>query len=729
MRGLIDSGGSYAGQVYNGSGDIAVVIAVPSKQLPAFTKEIGNRLASVHYLHTELLPAGKTKAPLKSLRLAWVRVQREIKAFSPQVKRIAVLGGTDTLRVLVPKFPGTIDDSHGTLLTIDDWIVVPIQPAAWSHLKPVQDKDIARLLRLEKPSEPLPYVNGIPAWLRDQVNIPASVVLDVESDGLEKGPDVSTHSLTGITIQWSDVDRAIITGDDMPLAIYLLTKAMPQIENLIAHNYQYDGSFMGSEFRALAHGKIRDTLLRARSRGEHNAGLKHLGNFYTRSPGCYSYCKPGEFSFDDPSYMTQDTDVTWRLWKLWRNENTQSVKLYERCASMMTEQTINGSAIDTVALETIAEKGAKLAEELEAALTEKYGCDPGSAELIVKLEELGYKFSERTRTGEVSLTAKILEDHGLTDIVEWRKAQKLDSAFVQKIKSLLRADGTLPHSQKLCEADTGRTSMSEYNWQQAGRKGPVRELMVSRFDDGMIASFDLSQNELRAACYYAEDEVFAAALMSSDAHRDNAAMAFNVATESVTAEQRDDAKIVVFRSIFGGMPQNEGQERVADSLKQRFPKLTRYLDNAKRQAERTGQAVSAWGKVRKLDEVLDYRGRWAVGRAGVNSPIQGIASDFALWLTVRLWELMRDNGLKSLVLMGIHDSVILDVYPGEYDTIVQLTRVAFAQLGVILRKQFKVASILCLAAEMQCGVNWADTKKGDKVLFSTNEGLDFDNFN
>lgn len=720
--GTIVNLGTYQGKVI-GDGDIALVLSVPLDKkgsLPAFVKDIGPRLASVHYMYPELLPVGKTKAPLKSLRTAWERVQREIKTLCPQVKRIAVLGGTDVLRVLVPKLKGDIQDAHGTLFSIGDWVVVPLFPVNWAHQQQWQDKDVKRLLKLERPSEPLPHKS----WLPNTFAGVDTLVIDVETDGESKGPDVSTHSLTSMGLQWSDTERAIITDHDvMSWVIKMVAESPP--DNVVMHNAQYDLTFMGPEFRAATYGRIRDTMLRARSRGEHVATLKHLGVYYTRSPGNYAWAVAGQqHNYDDPAYICEDLDITWRLFKLWRNENTQSVELYEKCSTMMTEQSVAGTAIDMSMLDTIAVEGKQLEQELKAALTEKYGCDPGSDDLIPALESKGHKFGSFTKTGAVSLTAAVLESMGLDDIIEWRKAQKLDSAFVGKIKDLLRPDNTLPHHQKLCEADTGRTSMTSFNWQQAGRKGPVRKLLVSRFEGGSVASADLSQAELRGACYGANDAVFAAALNAKDMHRENAALAFNKLPDDISDDERTDAKTVVFRLIFGGSAQNDGQRAVEASFKQRFPKLMKWLDAQKSTAERLGQCVSAWGKVRKLDEVLDYRGRWAVGRAGVNAPIQGIASDFALWLTVRVWELMRSNGLKSLVLMGIHDAVLFDIFPGEYETVAQLLRVAFAQLGALLRQQFPIASVLPITAEMQVADNWADTKSGEKLMFSTNEGMD-----
>lgn len=712
----IDNGGQVDGELVNVNGDIALVLTTPVNVPSDVTSGLLSRLAIKTYLSPT--PSEK-RPPVRELRRGWERVKREISVLAPNVKRVLVMcTDTATLRVLVPGLEGDLQDAHGTLFKLGNWVVVPTWQVIYDHMKPWRDKDVARLLRLERDEDPLPYTEELPEWLvRGREH--DSVVVDIETNY------PVNDTITCIGMQWSDNERGVYTGARIQELIELLGNS--RAANIVLHNAQYDMGFFGLEFVNKVHGRIRDTMLRARARGEHVATLKHLGVTYTRSPGNYAYVDTTvKHDFSDPRYVTQDVDVTWRLWRLWRKEDTMSVQLYERLTTMMTEQTIKGSAIDVPYLDKVAAEGKELADRLYVELNEKYGCDVSSGDQLAEaLEKMGFTLGKRTKTGEAQLTAAVLEEMGLDDIVEWRKARKLDGSFVQKINALLRADGTLPHRQKICAADTGRTSMSDFNWQQAGRTGPVRKLLVSRFEGGEIGAADLAQAELRSGCYYGEDYEFAAALNAKDMHRENASLAFSTPVEKVTDAQRTDAKTVIFRLFFGGSPQNAGQRAVEASFRSRFKKMFRWLDSTKSTCERTLISTSAWGKVRKLDQVKDYRGKWACGRAGVNSPIQSIASDWALWLTVRVWELFKEHNLKSLVIFGVHDAIMFDIYPGEKQAIVDLMRIAFSQLGVILRKQFKIASVLPLTAEMQTAANWADTKKDEnKVMFSTNEGID-----
>jgi hypothetical protein len=170
----------------------------------------------------------------------------------------------------------------------------------------------------------------------------------------------------------------------------------------VFHNAQFDLQFMGPAFRRATYGRIRDTMIRSKARGNLVNSLKHLGSTYTRSPGNYAWV--GEtHDFDDPAYVCEDLDVTWRLYKLWEEDGAKPVvELMERAVSMCSAQTVHGTALDLPRLDTLAEDAARQAAELRLRLTETYGVDPGQQELLcARLREMGYlspKRPQRVRT-------------------------------------------------------------------------------------------------------------------------------------------------------------------------------------------------------------------------------------------------------------------------------------------------------------------------------------------
>lgn len=390
----------------------------------------------------------------------------------------------------------------------------------------------------------------------------------------------------------------------------------------------------------------------------------------------------------------------------------QVVNLYNRVVVMAAEQTLNGSKIDVNALETLERDGKATVEKLAVSLENEYGVNPGSTQQIVEvLLSRGYPLSKKTKKGSLALDEKVLTELGLNDILEYRKATKLDSAFVGKLKSLLRPDGFLPHHQNMMGAETGRSTMSDYNWQQVGRIGPVKPILISRFTNGLIGNVDLAQAELRVAAYLSNDYKFAKIFSMADAHTSNAARAFNVPYDQVTKAQRYDSKAVIFRAIYGGSPQNDAQKRVRDYYQSEYKVLWKWLDDTGKLAMRQGYITDPYGKTRNLLKVKDDRGAWAVKRAGVNSPIQGVASHIAMSIMLHCWELFKENKLRSLVLFNVHDSVVFDIHPDEVQEVINCVQTAFVMLYNWPVADFPLYSTLPMTGDFMMGPSWGSIEK------------------
>lgn len=726
MVGVIENRqGPKHSRIINSDRDIAIVMTCDARLSDDIVKSIGDRLASIHYIWPDTKPKTKSGAiPIRQLRAGWQRVQQELDCFLPNVKRVLVLDDQNvTCNVIMSdlSYKGhrvNIHDAHGTLFKLGERVIVPTWMTITPYMKAWRDRDVARLLRLPRPDAPLPFVTKLP----DSLN--GTVIIDLEATGLD--PMIDT--ITALGVQWSDSDRAVITGDEHILqCLCKLTSWLESgaITEMVLHNAQFDLGFLPITFSDAVYGKLRDTMLRARSRGETVATLKHLCNLYTRSPGNYAWHEVGsKTDYDNPAYLCEDIDVTWRLYKLWRNETTPVVEIMEKAAVMMRLQSYYGAAVDVNALNTLEEKGREHVGELHKELSIKYGCDPNSLDqLIPALQGMGYSFGKQTKKGSIALDAEVLEENNLYDLLELRKAQKLDSSFIGKMKSLLRTNGIMPHVQTLMAAKTGRTSMRDFNWQQLPRQGPAKTLLVSRFEGGEIAQFDLSQAELRVIALLANDTDMIEWLMGEDAHRVNAANAFGKRKEDVTDEERTAAKTLVFRICYGGMAVTEQQKIVQAYLKSKFTKLFEYMEAIGRIATQQLEVTDLFGKVTSLEETATQRGKWAVRRGGINFPVQGLASHISIWLTNRVWELLRSNKLKSLVLMGIHDSTLMDIYPGEKQAVIDCVKQAFAELidSTPLSK-LRYIRLLPFTGDLQFsgpGGSWASTKKSEVITCSS----------
>lgn len=724
--------GEYHSEVYDPTKKYAIVFEVFDGREQQFLEEAGlwKQVASLHYLYPMELENSKTKPPVGELRKGWKRVRKEIAACTTGVQRVLFVGTSSGLSVLVPGLEASLDDAHGTLFQLDvapaqTVIVIPtFGVKEWftlAHTRPYQERDIARLQKLTRPDAPLPYDTEMPASLGPKAVIDLETTIELDPSYYGK--------ITAFGIQWSETDRAIITGEDqIKEAIAQVTRELMtgSLKEVWGQNFQYDMGFMGAGFRSYALGKVKDTNIRARARGDKRAGLKHLANLYTARPGCYAWFKPGtEFRYEDPAYITEDLESTWRLSNFFAPDGDRIVvQIMERAIVMCAEQSAEGSQIDMQKLETLLEDSRAALTPLELQITQKYGVNPGQVDELVKaLEGMGYKFTKKTKTGKDSLTAEVLLEHGLDDLYDWRQLQKFDSAFIGKMRLMIRPNGRLPHYQSMMAADTGRSTCKYFNYQQMPRKGPGKSLLISRYKGGKIAQVDLSQAELRVAAYLSGDSKFAAVLMLKDAHRYNASLAFDVPFDEVTDEQRNAAKTVVFRLIYGGQPVTEAHKRVAAYLKREFPVLMAWIEKSGKQAMKDNRVTDTFGKTRNLLDILDYRGRWGVRRAGINSPVQGVASHCAIYLMLRIWEMLHEAGAYSKALIGIHDSTVIDVHPDEEQLVEDIVGQAFRDLYCLIKPMFPLAKTLPLTGDYQLAVggthSWADTKKAPVVLMST----------
>lgn len=723
MAHYIDTGGQFLGHLI-GDGDISLVwenaptnhngkikSCIGDEKSIAFIKELdlGDRLASIHVINPNPLAQGKSHAPVRDLRKRWERVLLEL----PETTKRIILFAPDAniLKSVIARplssIPGFgFDTAHGTIFTLPNGVeLVPTWDKVSPYQKKFRDRDIDRAKNLVKPKEPLPYQNYLPA---PQHILTKDIVIDVETTG----GNIHTDTLTSIGIQWGPNSRAILVGDEgrfIDIGLWLLERASEGCQFWF-HNAAFDLAFLPSQLRTDFYSSIHDTLMRSRAGGCLDNSLKHLGNYYTDRPGNYAWLE-GHHNFSDPAYQCEDLEVTWQLKEKWKKFQPPIVILAEYCQSMLVDQSLTGSKIDRPKLAKVDEELPAHIAELREEITKQFA-DPEDKEAFGKaLRKAGYAVG-KTATGQYSIKKQDLRDWGLEDCAQYIEAKKLLSSFVNTINGLILDNDILPHTQSMLICRSGRTSMKDYNWQQTGRKGPIRQLLISRFENGYIGSVDLSQAELRVAALISNDEPFAKVLMSRDAHQYNASMAFNVPIDQVTDEQRTDAKTVVFRALYGGQPQNEGQQQVKNYLDREFEDLAEWSHNIKKEAASKLKIVDIWGKVTNLEDLYNpeyrYNGIGRVKRTGLNGPIQGIASHTSMYIQFYCWKYFKKRKLQSLVLFGNHDATLMDIHPYEVGAVCEIVQESFWSLEKTPIAKFPLFNNpLPITGELLIGKNWS----------------------
>ncbi|MBN1190937.1 MAG: DNA polymerase I [Dehalococcoidales bacterium] len=296
--------------------------------------------------------------------------------------------------------------------------------------------------------------------------------------------------------------------------------------------------------------------------------------------------------------------------------------------------------------------------------------------------------------GKYSTDASVLESlrgyDVVRDIMEYRQLMKLKSTYVDALPGLVNErTGRLHTSFNQTRTTTGRLSSSDPNLQnipvrdETGRE--IRQAFIAPPGSVLIAG-DYSQIDLRALAHLSQDEnLLEAFRQDRDIHASTAAQLFGVDISEVKADMRRLAKTVNFGVIYGmsefGLEQATDLSRaeagkfIAAYFK-KYPGVTRYLEETREQARRTGFVQTILGRRRYIPEINSPNRmvREASERMAINMPVQGTSSDIIKVAMIDLYRDMQKRGLKSKMLLQVHDELIFEVPQDEAVEMTSLVR-------------------------------------------------------
>ena len=264
---------------------------------------------------------------------------------------------------------------------------------------------------------------------------------------------------------------------------------------------------------------------------------------------------------------------------------------------------------------------------------------------------------------------------------------------------------------------TGRLSSGEPNLQnipvRSDEGRALRKVFVSAFKDGLICSADYSQIELRLLAAFSGDEKLINAFNSGlDIHAMTASEIFGVPYDQVDSGMRRDAKAINFGIVYGisdfGLSQNIGIKR-SDAKKyiemyfERYPKIDEYLKGNVGFAKENGFAKTLFGRIRAIPEINsnNYNLRTFGERVAMNMPLQGSASDIIKLAMIKIAELFESKGLKSKIIVQVHDELVVDVYPGELEDVKEILKSGMENVVDLSVK---------LDVNIEYGKTWYDAK-------------------
>jgi len=300
-------------------------------------------------------------------------------------------------------------------------------------------------------------------------------------------------------------------------------------------------------------------------------------------------------------------------------------------------------------------------------------------------------------------------------ILEYRSLAKLQSTYVDALPRLVHpATGRVHATFNQTAAATGRLSSSNPNLQNI----PVRTEMGRQIRKAFIAeegwrimTADYSQIELRVLAHLARDpEMIRAFQSGEDIHVRTASQVFGISPELVTPDLRRQAKAVNFGIIYGMGAFRLGKELgVSNSLARRFMNqymdrfegVKRYVEEVVRRAEKEGGVVTLFGRIRQVPEIRSRNAnlRRQGIRVAVNTTVQGTAADLIKMAMVRLGRNLKEAGLKSRLLIQVHDELLLEVPEEEVEAVSVMVRDAMEHCHSLE---------VPLVAEVRTGPNWLE---------------------
>ncbi|MHA6529617.1 DNA polymerase I [Paenibacillus sp. BAC0078] len=336
--------------------------------------------------------------------------------------------------------------------------------------------------------------------------------------------------------------------------------------------------------------------------------------------------------------------------------------------------------------------------------------------------KLGLPVVKKTKTG-YSTDAEVLEKlapyhDAVRLILQYRTIAKLQSTYVEGLLKEISAETGKVHTfYRQTIAATGRLSSQFPNLQnipirlEEGRK--IRKVFVPSEPGWSILAADYSQIELRVLAHISDDERLKEAFVHDmDIHTKTAMDVFGVAADQVDSNMRRSAKAVNFGIVYGisdyGLSQNLNISRkeAAHFIEQYFDVfkgVRRYMDDIVVEARKQGYVTTLLERRRYLPEInaKNFNLRSFAERTAMNTPIQGTAADIIKLAMVQMDKALYERGLKSRMLLQVHDELVFEVPEDELELMKKL-------LPEVMEGALKLS--VPLKAEVSFGSNWYEAK-------------------
>ena len=391
-------------------------------------------------------------------------------------------------------------------------------------------------------------------------------------------------------------------------------------------------------------------------------------------------------------------------------------------ATVLADMEYEGVKVDANVLKEMGEDIQIKLELLSKDIYNTAGCkfnisSPNQLSEVL-FEKLNLPHKKKTANGystAIDVLNKLKDKHPIiSQIIEYRKLSKIYGTYAQGLINTIQNEKIHTiYTQNLTR--TGRLSSIEPNLQNIPVRDnfgkQIRKAFVPTYD--YILSADYSQIELRVLAHMADVKALKEAFKNKlDIHAKTASDIFKVPLNLVTSEMRRVAKAVNFGIIYGissfGLAENVGirpaeAKKFIDTYLETYPGIKEYMDTSISHAKEKGYVTTLFNRKRNIPELKNtvYTIRQSGERIALNTPIQGTAADIIKLAMVKVYKALKENNLKTKMIIQVHDELIFDVPKEELEQVKKIVT--------------DVMDNVCplnvpLAIDINYGKNWAEAK-------------------
>ena len=428
-------------------------------------------------------------------------------------------------------------------------------------------------------------------------------------------------------------------------------------------------------------------------------------------------CKKAKFIYETRERLLKELE---------ENEETDLFNNIEMpLTKVLADMEITGIKVNTEYLKGIEEELKGQMDVLEQEIYELAGSTFNIMSPVqlakVLFEDMGIPYPKKTKDNKYSTSKDILDKikfvNPIVDkILEYRTLAKLYTNYAVGLQEEVRDDGRIHTIFTQTLTRTGRLSSVSPNLQNIPARADYSRLIRKAFvadDNSKLLSSDYSQVELRVFAHMSNaTNLIQAFIDGKDIHTKTASDIYKVPMEEVTKDMRRTAKAVNFGILYGissfGLSEDLGidigtAKKFIDNYLETYPGIKEYMEKEKADAYSFGYVKTLMNRKRVIEELQskNFMIRSSGERMALNTPIQGTAADILKKAMVEIFDELEKRGLKSKMLIQVHDELVFNVVDDELDEVQELVR-------SIMENTFKMS--VPLKVEMEVGENWYEAK-------------------